>query len=293
MNTTYINRYAAFLKRAVQLTRPLKVVFDFSNGPTKLVVPRVFRGNPLITPIYEDRKVSGGFPAHGPDPLVRKAQQHLSREVQRHRADLGVIFDADGDRAFFVDEKGTLLFSYLIAYLLSLREEGPIVADVPTHISLLKTELLPHSRLFMSKVGSYFIKKEMRRRNAALGVEYSGHYYFKDFFFSDSGVLTAIKVINSVSRLPYSLHAFYSLLPQIFEKQMNIRVRGGDMRKELSRFKKRYAHRAKHMERIDGFVFDFGDSWLTVRSSNTEPLLRLTAGARNEKRLRGLLRNLI
>jgi len=278
MNKKYLKIYQKFLAGFIDLKKPLKVVFDCSNGAAGKILAGLKHKNLKLKIINQD--LNGNFPAHGPNPLERGALTRLKKEVWRGRADLGVIFDADGDRAFFIDNQGKMAPSYLIAHLLFLTNKPPFIVDIANFEALQYAKLLP-SHIFPSKVGTYFIKKLMRAKKASVGVEFSGHYYFKDFFYSDSGILAAIKIMNIISDLPYSLSDFKKLLPQkISMGYYNWPLSSAKAQKFLKLVLKQYKEKAIKIRTIDGITFEFENSWLIARPSNTEPLLRIFKGQR-------------
>lgn len=270
----YVIDYVNFLKRYLDAKRPLRIILDCSNGTTGFILRNLKIKNCKLKIINE--KPDGRFPAHGPDPSKPGALNQLSRAVQKNRADLGVAFDADGDRAFFVDEKGKPITSFVIAHLLFLNSRPPFVADVFIFEALKYAGLLP-PKTFPSQVGLYFLKQKMLKHRARLGAEYSGHYYHQDFYSLDSALLTAIKVINAVSRLPYPLSQFKNLLPRKLSTQL-INFRTGQPRQFLAVLERRYRPQAKKVSKIDGVTLEFEKGWLTARASNTEPLVRVFIG---------------
>ncbi len=274
---TYADRYAAFLRTFADLRRPLRAVFDCSNGPTELIVPKVYARNPRLRLFLANKRLSGNFPAHGPNPLLPRAQACLAREVREHRADIGVVFDADGDRAFYADDRGRPVPSHVIAHLLFMESRPPFIADILTYESLRMAGLLA-PRTFPSRVGSFFIKRKMRTLRAGAAAEYSGHYYFQEFYGQDSGILSAVRVLNAVSRLPYGLAAFVDLLPTPFHSEQ-FNVQAADPSKLIKEVRNAYGKKSVRSSVIDGLTLEFGGWVLNVRPSNTEPLLRVFVGA--------------
>lgn len=282
----YRDQYASFLKGFLAPQKPLRVVFDFSNGPAGLIVSRILRGNERIIPFFQDATVSGAFPAHGPNPLVSRGLFHLHQSVLAHRADLGIIFDADGDRAFFVDHKGRWVPPHLAAYCLAREFTAPYVFDTRTALALRYAGLDNNLKYVVSRVGSVFIKEAMRRQQAGFGAEYSGHYYFREFLSVDSGILAAISLMNAVTKLPYTLAEFVDLAPHKVEfEERNIHAAAsGPVVKGLIALLKPGARRTRRTE--DGVSIE-ADSWFaTVRASNTEPLVRVCVGAIDTASLR-------
>ncbi|MEK7149969.1 MAG: hypothetical protein AAB757_03315 [Patescibacteria group bacterium] len=321
----YQKEYAGFLEKflvpqpfgKLMARKPLKVVFDCSNGAAGPIIERIMNyelrikkknksaiRNPQF--IIINSKLDGNFPAHGPNPLVKNAMEQIKKSVLKHKADLGVIFDADGDRAFFIDDKGRFVDPDEIAYLLiwSLKPKK-IVYDVRTgwlvrrimnnelRIKNKKGKTILHNSKFIiheSRVGHYFIKKLMREKDIGFGCEQSGHYYFKKFFYADSGILAAIEVINAVSKLPYKFSDFIDLLPRYFRSgelniKMNYELGIKNYEYLLKQIENKYKNRAIKISRIDGLSIEFGDFWFNIRPSNTEPLARLNVEAIDKKTL--------
>jgi phosphomannomutase len=272
----YLNLYVNFLNRFINLKRPLRVVFDCSNGTTGLVLNKLITHNLQLKTYYLNIKPNGNFPAHGPDPSKPFALRDLRLAVKKHKANLGVAFDADGDRAFFVDDRGETVKPYLIAHLLFLNSRPPFVAEIATFETLKYAGLLP-KKTFASKVGTYFMKKNIIKRGATLGAEYSGHYYFQESFGADDAVLAVIKIMNAVSRLPYPLSQFKAMLPKKLSTQM-INIKTKEPKKLVAALKKRYRRQAVNLSEIDGVTLEFERGWITARPSNTEPLVRIFIG---------------
>ena len=305
LNSNYLNLYIGFLKGFIELKKPLKMVFDCSNGTAGLILKRFKIPNPSTKSglalskvewansrfIILNGKPDGNFLAHSPDPLSPGVMVQLSRAVKKHEADLGVIFDADGDRAFFVDNYGRKIPSYIIAHILFLESSPPFVVDILTFKALESADLLGDRKILSSKVGTYFVKQLMMKYKATRGAEYSGHYYFKNGFYFDSGILTAIKVMNLVSKLPYSFSDFIDLLPKKFYS-FNFDINVQQSKKVLMKIEKRYRKMVSKINKIDGLTFSFDNWWFNVRSSNTEPLLRFMGGANNKELMKKEVRKL-
>ncbi len=307
MNEKYLNLYTSFLKKFLRPAKPLKIVFDCSNGTTGLILKNLFKLLNFKTFKLINSIPDGNFPGHGPNPWAGGAMNQLKKEVLCQKADLGIIFDADGDRVFFINNLGRAVEPDIIARLL-IRQSQPkkVVYDIRTGWLVKNLESrISNLKIIKSRVGHYFIKKLMRETGADLGVEKSGHYYFKKFFYCDAGILTAIKIINAVSRLPYSLADFSDLLPQYYRSvEINVRadLRGPnvDLREKLKKienyFKNQTASRLK-ISYLDGLTMEFnpptGGWWFNLRSSNTEPLIRLNIEAEDQKILEKKKKELI
>ena len=172
----YFKVYGNFLKDFSKLQKPIKVVFDCSNGSAGRILKN-FLPHPNLKTILINDLPDGHFPAHDPNPLARGAVKQLSATVIKEKADLGVIFDEDGDRVIFIDNLGRLFPSYLAARILFLETGGPVVFDSLISQSLKISGFL-YENANISKVGSIFMKKKIFDKKARFGAEYSGHYYF-------------------------------------------------------------------------------------------------------------------
>lgn len=291
----YLNLYKNFLVKFLKLGKPFKVVFDCSNGTAGPILKKLLKANELtsLRALLINDEPDGNFPAHGPDPWAPRAMNQLQKAVLKNKADLGAIFDADGDRVFFVDNLGRPVASDVVSRLLTWHlKPNKVVVDVRTGW-LVKSGQMSGVRcqIVESRVGHYFIKQVMRKNKAELGTEFSGHYYFKDFFYLDSGIFAAIQVMNAVSRLPYRLSDFSDLLPQYYRSgEINFKVR--DPQKLLKLIEKKYKKTATKISHLDGLKMEFQDYWFNLRPSNTEPLIRLNVEALSQKTLKNKVKEI-
>ena len=314
---TFAVRYAAFLKRFLKVTKPISVIFDCSDGTVGLVLQPLFNKQKNIKPKLLNSRPDGNFPAHGPNPWAKGAMNQLSRAMQRARANLGVIFDADGDRVFFVDDQGRTLLADHAAIAMAANFKGSMLIDVRMGYALREWLTAHRRKIVESRVGHYFIKKTMRAKKIPFAAELSGHYYFKDFFYADSGIFAAIQMINFVSQLTtnnpsISLRAGIQLTTlsrwidslskyhNSGEINFEVKDKEGMMKKIESRFKKR----ATKISKLDGLRMEFGKNgspstgsghhagawWFLVRPSNTEDVLRLVLEAKSESVYRARLK---
>jgi phosphomannomutase len=298
----YIQIYSNFLKKFLKPEQSLKVIFDCSNGTTGKVLSELFRNfqfpisnfQPRI--IFINKKPDGNFPGHGPNPLAAGAMSQLQKAVLKHRADLGVIFDVDGDRVFFVDDRGRQIHADETGYLL-LQELKPKSYVISVISGRLLRKNVSSSRFQVSRVGHYFFKKLMREKKIPLGLEHSGHYYFgfpKENFYFDSGILAAIHVINFVSKLNQPLSAYLDKLPKYYRSgEINFKVKSEKLKvKSLERVEQYYKNQRAKISKLDGLTAEFPDFWINLRPSNTENLLRLNLEAKNKNILNKEIANL-
>lgn len=274
----YTKNYVRFLNKFIKVKGPLKVVFDSSNGSTGPVLRELFgkNKNKQVKAIFINAKPDGNFPSHGPNPVAPKAKEQLQQTVIKNKADLGVIFDADGDRIFFIDNEGRAQDTDIIFILLSSLFRGPYLVDTALGAVPLRW-LKPGLKINETRTGHYFLKKEMRRKKIEFAGEQSGHYYFKDFFFADSGIMTAIFAINQISKMKsqkLSLSEWVDNLPYVYTG-IGLDLKTSNPATLIDKVKKLYPASRFRILRQDGFSFYNNQVWINIRASNTEPLVRI------------------
>jgi len=278
--TNYKQLYIDFLKEKINVDKPLKVVFDVSNGPVGMITKDLFVGTNVNVILIND-SIDPDFKAHGPNPLLDGATDDCKKTILENNADLGIMFDADGDRAFFLDNNGEMMHACFVTGLLFKEFDGPYVMDELVYQSVRMLNIIPDKDILPSRIGAYFIKEKIRSNDASFGAEYSGHYFFKDFFNSDSGIFTAIILLNTLSKMGVRLSDWISKFGghQIITKE--IKTEGKDMKVIYEGLENKYTNIAKLVEKRDGLTFVFEDFWVNVRSSNTEPIMRIIGGGSN------------
>ena len=290
----YLELYSDFLKKFLKPKRKLKVVFDCSNGTTGIILKKLFRQpdvKPQVSVVLINDNPDGSFPAHGPNPLIKGATKQLEKAVKEEKADLGVIFDSDGDRAFFVDGLGRLIDGDAVTKLL-IEELNPknIVVDINTGW------LIKKSKVIISRTGTYFIKEAMGKYKANLGAERSGHYYFssgKNKFYFDSGILAAIHMINHISKMKSEeFYAYLGNLEKYCRFSEDFIVSEKNKKKILNLIIRKYGKSAEKISKLDGITIEFEKWWYNVRPSNTEDLLRLNIETIDKKMLKKKLREI-
>lgn len=274
---SYLTDYIKFLSSFSEIKRSLKVVVDCSNGVASLVLKELKIKNLDIILINDD--IDGNFPAHGPDPTRDGVELDIAKALKDKGADLGVIIDADGDRAVFMDKNGNLLNPSVTSWCLHSLSEGPYVSDVIVFESLKLLDYPKIKEVFPSKVGTRFIKESMKERDAVIGSEISGHYYFKvnindKWIFIDSAILTLIKMANMISKDDGIIER-QNYLPKLHYKQFKINKRENSdpIFNEIINIKK---DEMIEKHQIDGTTLVFSDTFLNIRESNTEPLVKIT-----------------
>jgi phosphomannomutase len=287
-----LEAYAAYLNNLVDLRgiRPLKIVVDAGNGMGGYTVPQVFEGLPIeIIPMYFE--LDGSFPNHEANPLDPKNIVDLQRGVREHGADLGLAFDGDADRCFVVDERGEAVSPSAITALVATRELAKHPGSVVIH-NLITSSAVPEivaeagGKPVRSRVGHSFIKAEMARTNAVFGGEHSAHYYFRDFWFADTGMLAAMHVLAALGTQDRPLSALVELYERyVASGEINTTV--ADQGGKLVQVKADLGGApGAEVDELDGLTVRFGDgAWLNLRPSNTEPLLRLNVEAPTQERM--------
>ncbi|MEU7780180.1 phosphomannomutase/phosphoglucomutase [Micromonospora parva] len=286
--------YAGYLRKLVDLSgiRPLKVVVDAGNGMGGFTVPTVLGDaalSPLpleIVPLYFE--LDGTFPNHEANPLDPANLVDLQRAVVEHGADIGLAFDGDADRCFVIDERGEPVSPSAITALVAARELAKHPGSTVIHgliTSSAVAEIIREhgGKPVVARVGHSFIKAEMARTNAVFGGEHSAHYYFRDFWFADTGMLAAMHTLAALGEQSLPL----SVLAGEYERY----VASGEINSTVSDqaaavAEVRAAYPDAVADEMDGLTLRFPDgAWFNLRASNTEPLLRLNVEAPTRDRM--------
>ena len=282
----YINHALSFID--VNKIRPLKVVIDAGNGMAGMVMPKVFARLPCtLVPLYFE--LDGSFPNHPASPIEPENMHDLSKKVREVGADLGAAFDGDADRMFPVDERGVIVDGSMVTAIaansLLKKQPGSLIL-----YNLIVSKSVPElveklgGRSFRSRVGHSYIKADMRTHNAIFGGEHSGHFYFRDNWYADSGLIAFLMTLELVSIGDKPLSRLL--------KPLDSRVRSGEYNStvsdkdgKLAALESHYGKAASSVDHLDGVTFDFGDWWFNVRASNTEPFLRLNLEASSKEQM--------
>jgi phosphomannomutase len=246
----------------------------------------IFRHLPLDTVrMYFD--LDGTFPNHPADPLVEENRRDVVERVRAERADLGIAWDGDADRCFFVDDTGEYVPGDFVTALLGeafvRREPGAkIVYDVRASRAVADRVRSAGGVPLMNRVGHAFIKKRMRDEEAVFGGEVSGHFYFRENWFADNGMIPALLMLEKLGREGRRLSQILAPLRERYHISGEVNSRVADVERALARIEERY--RDGRVSRLDGVSVDYDDWHFNVRPSNTEPLLRLNleAGTRED-----------
>ncbi|MGY1857889.1 phosphomannomutase/phosphoglucomutase [Modestobacter sp. SYSU DS0290] len=287
-----VAEYAAYLRQLVDLSgiRPLKVVVDAGNGMGGFTVPVVLTGLPLeVVPMYFE--LDGSFPNHEANPLDPANLVDLQAAVLEHGADIGLAFDGDADRCFIVDERGEPVSPSAITGLVAVRELAKGRGTTIIH-NLITSRAVPEivrehgGEPVRTRVGHSFIKAEMARTDAVFGGEHSAHYYFRDFWRADTGMLAAMHVLAALgeqSRPLSELTAEYERYAASGEINSTVTDATGRVAAVRKAFEE---GEGATVDELDGLTVSLPDgSWFNLRASNTEPLLRLNVEAPDAARM--------
>jgi phosphomannomutase len=287
--------YAEYLRSLVELSgiRPLKVVVDAGNGMAGHTVPGVFAGLPVeLVPLYCE--LDGTFPNHEANPLDPANLVDLCARVSAEGADVGLAFDGDADRCFVVDERGRPVSPSAITALVAVRELAREPGATIIH-NLITSRAVPQivtehgGHPMRTRVGHSFIKQTMARSGAVFGGEHSAHYYFRDFWCADSGLLAALHVLAALGEQAGPLSGLMADYDR-YAASGEINSSVPDPAAALAEVAQRYAGRdGVTLDELDGLTVSLADgSWFNLRPSNTEPLLRLNVEAAEPAAMAGL-----
>jgi len=280
----YVDHVLRFVD--VDAMRRLTVVVDTANGMGGLVVPAVFARLP-ITAHYLFAELDGTFPNHPADPLNPENQRDLKAAVLEHRADVGLAFDGDADRVFLVDEhaedvSGSLLTALVAASMLRKEPGAKIVHNLICSWIVPETIRANGGEPIRTRVGHSFIKQVMADTGAVFGGEHSGHYYFRENYRADSGLIAAVVALGDLSASGGSLSTLLAPYRKYWDSgEINSVVT--DQQGKIEELAGILADGKQ--DRLDGLTVEFPDWWCNVRPSNTEPLLRLNIEARSKELL--------
>jgi phosphomannomutase len=284
----YVNHVMSFIDPTV--IKPFNVVLDAGSGTAAIAAPYCFDRLPCRTTklCFE---IDGNFPNHEANPLIEENRRDITEEVIRQKADIGIAFDGDADRCFFIDGTGEFISGDFVTALLAqaflLKQPGATIIYDLRASNAVKDIVTAHGgKALMNRVGHAFIKRRMRETNAVFGGEVTGHYYFRDNYYCDNGLVPALLMLELMSKHGKSLH---ELLAPLREKyfisgEINTKLAHMDhVGPKLDAIAKQYADATQY--RMDGLSVEYADWHFNVRPSNTEPLLRLNLEATTPEKM--------
>tara|TARA_B100001750_G_scaffold89479_1_gene70699 strand:+ start:1943 stop:3298 length:1356 start_codon:yes stop_codon:yes gene_type:complete len=287
IRSNYLDKVLSFVD--IDNIKPLKVLVNAGNGCAGPVVDALESRLPIKF-IKLQNQPDGSFPNGIPNPLLIENREITSKAVVEHKADLGIAWDGDFDRCFFFDSKGLFIENY---YLIGLLSEELLKSNPGDHIvhdprlvwntreEVLKAGGTPQ----LSKAGHSFIKETMRSNNSVYGGEMSGHHYFRDFFYSDSGMIPWLLLLQNISNSGQSLSQLVADRMQRYPVSGEINTKVDKPRVLLERIKEHYLAQQPIIDDLDGYSFEFSDWRFNLRMSNTEPLVRLNVESRADEKL--------
>ena len=283
--------YLAFLLRYKGDYSNIRIAMDLSNGMANLYAKRIFGD----APEYLFDELDGRFPNHDPNPLIPKNIEALQALVRKSGADVGVIYDGDADRVMFVDENARfispdLMIAVLGRYFLVERgEKGLVLQDIRSSKAVGEYLAPMGGEMRTWKVGRAFAAEKLREIDGVYGGELAGHYYFRDFFYSDSGLLASIIILNVVSALKKEGRTLSSLIAEIekYENSGEINFRLEDKAGAMEAVREMFCAQEKPTAFMDfdGYRVEFPQWWFNIRPSNTEPYLRFICEASSRELL--------
>ena len=279
---SYVEKVMSFID--TDAIKPFNVVLDAGSGMAGVVAPRLFDKLPCYTTrlCFE---VDGTFPNHEANPLIEENRRDIVERVLEEKADIGIAWDGDADRCFFIDGNGEFIAGDFVTALLAeaalIKSPGEkIVYDV--RASYAVKDIVGHygGTALMNRVGHAFIKRRMREENALFGGEVTGHYYFRDFYYADNGFIPALLILELMSRKGKTLRELLEPFREKYFISGEINTRVSEQARVTDRLRalaERYSD--GHTYTLDGFSAEYPDWHFNVRGSNTEPMLRLNLEA--------------
>ena len=287
-----LSAYADHLHSLVDLRgiRRLRVVADAGNGMAGYTLPAVLGDDDLeLIGLFTD--LDGSFPNHPPNPLEPENLLDAQAAVREHAADLALVFDGDADRCFIIDERGEVVSPSVVTAMIATqelaREAGAaIVCNKITSRVVPEVVQAAGGKIVITKVGHTFVKAAMAAHNAIFGGEHSAHYYFRDFWGADTGMLAALHVLAAVGHSDRRLSELVARFER-YAASGEINSRVGDQQMIMDQVAAAFAGRGEQ-DRLDGLTINGPDWWVNVRPSNTEPLLRLNVEAASQETMEAL-----
>lgn len=284
------DEYIEFQKIYLPDLSDLNLSIDISNGMVAILTDAIFGDYPH----YLYNELDGTFPNHEANPLLKENREDLKKLLLEKGSDLGVIFDGDGDRVMFLDEKGNfispdLIIALLAEYYLDQGKGKNILYDIRTSWSVKEHIEKLGGQTHMWKVGHAYAKLKLREIDGVCGGELAGHYYYKDFFYCDSGMLTALVVLNVVSSLKKEGKTISEYISELdkYASSGEINFKIENKAKVMEKVKDYFVNKKEPVNfyDFDGYRLEYKDWWFNIRPSNTEPYLRLVVEAKNKELL--------
>ena len=291
------SEYIDFQKQFLGNIDNLNVAIDCSNGASNIFIKRLLGD----TPYYINDTLDGRFPGHEPNPLESENQEQIKELVLKKKCDIGLLFDGDADRITFIDEKGQfispdLIIAFLGNYFLGEKKQKGIVLQDIRSSRAIQDYLgkLYNAKIETWRVGRAYAALKLRELDGCYGGELAGHYYFRDFYYSDSGIMAALLVLRLLAKFKAEGKSMSMIIKEISgyhnSGEINFTI---EKKKEAMDAVRDHFLKLEKPERFldfDGYRLDYHDWWLNIRPSNTEPYLRFLCEAKDEKKLKEIVK---
>lgn len=290
------SEYVEFQQQFLGNIDNLKVAIDCSNGASNIFIKRLLGD----TPYYINDTLDGRFPGHEPNPLEAENQEQIKELVKKNKCDIGLLFDGDADRITFIDEKGQfispdLIIAFLGNYFLGeKKQKGIVLQDIRSSRAIQEyLGKLYNAKVETWRVGRAYAALKLRELDGCFGGELAGHYYFRDFYYSDSGIMAALLVLRLLAKFKAEGKSISMIVKEISgyynSGEINFTI---EKKKEAMDAVRDHFMNLEKPERFldfDGYRLDYQDWWLNIRPSNTEPYLRFLCEAKNENKLKDII----
>lgn len=294
-----INLYAEYIEFQRQFLgdiRDLRVAVDCSNGVSNLFIKKLLGE----TPYYINDTLDGRFPGHEPNPLDAENQKQIKELVLKNRCDIGLLFDGDADRITFIDERGQfispdLIIAFLGNYFLGeKKQKGIVLQDIRSSRAIQEyLGKLYNAKVETWRVGRAYAALKLRELNGCFGGELAGHYYFRDFYYSDSGIMAALLVLRLLAHFKTERKTMSMIIKEISgyhnSGEINFTIEKKQEAMDAVRDHFMKIEKPERFLDFDGYRLDYHDWWLNIRPSNTEPYLRFLAEAKDENKLKEIV----
>ncbi|MGN0032925.1 MAG: phosphomannomutase/phosphoglucomutase, partial [Candidatus Limimorpha sp.] len=290
------NEYIDFQRQFLGNINNLRIAIDCSNGAANIFIKKLLGD----TPYYINDVLDGKFPGHEPNPLETENQRQIKELVLRNKCDIGLLFDGDADRITFIDEKGRfispdLIIAFLGNYFLGERKEkGIVLQDIRSSRAI--QEYLGgkyNAKIETWRVGRAFAALKLRELDGCFGGELAGHYYFRDFYYSDSGIMAALIVLSLLSQFKAKGTVMSEIISSIsdYHNSGEINFNIDNKQEAMDAVCNHFMNIEKPAQFLDfdGYRLDYNDWWISIRPSNTEPYLRFIAEAKSESKLNDIV----
>ena len=290
------SEYVEFQQQFLGNIDNLKVAVDCSNGASNLFIKRLLGD----TPYYINDTLDGRFPGHEPNPLEAENQEQIKDLVKKNRCDIGLLFDGDADRITFIDEKGQfispdLIIAFLGNYFLGeKKQKGIVLQDIRSSRAIQEyLGRLYNAKVETWRVGRAYAALKLRELDGCYGGELAGHYYFRDFYYSDSGIMAALLVLRLLAKFKADGKSMSQIIKEISgyhnSGEINFKIEKKQEAMDAVRDHFTSIEKPERFLDFDGYRLDYQDYWLNIRPSNTEPYLRFLCEAKSDKKLKEIV----